>query len=563
MSGQQVVRLTRTHRLLIGGIVAGATVIAAIGFAGSYQAVRTLALRKGFGAFATVFPIGVDAGIAVLLALDLLLTWLRIPLPLLRQTAWLLTLATIAFNSAAAWPDPVGVSMHAVMPLLFVATVEAARHAVGRLTAITDDRHMEGVRLWRWVLAPVPTWLLWRRMRLWELRDYDEQVRLERDRIVAKARLRWRFGRGWRRLAPAEHVLGIRLARFGVPVPLGLGVDGPQSLPDTAARTELAVPAPAPAELAADVPPPAELEHEPDDAVPAAPPPEGERPAPAASAASALPVEPSAGGPLQAGPAEDGTEAAGVPAPPGGQEPTPAALPLAAGPAAPPGGAPSNGPAEASAAPAGSPPPGDGQRPDPAAPTEAAAHSTVVPPVPAPAGSGAASAEQDLAAQRTVSVTQEEPAGAPSAEAAAWTPQAVSPAEPQRADRQDEEGARDEGTPVVLDVIPTVPGPGAAQASGAPSGPGAATSPAVDGPVAPERATTSAGPVDDGTSEEHHRAVAAAAKDSDAIRYAMKVLGSTDRPAVVAWLRGVGREVNRGTVHRIASAVEQARQSED
>ncbi|MFJ2342006.1 DUF2637 domain-containing protein, partial [Streptomyces antimycoticus] len=102
-------QLTRMHRILAGVVVTGAVVIAGIGFAGSYSAVRDLALDKGFGTFSNVFPIGIDAGIVVLLALDLLLTWIRIPFPLLRQTAWLLTAATIAFNGAAAWPDPVGV----------------------------------------------------------------------------------------------------------------------------------------------------------------------------------------------------------------------------------------------------------------------------------------------------------------------------------------------------------------------------------------------------------------------------------------------------------------------
>lgn len=55
--------------MLVAVVVAGAVIIAGIGFAGSYAAVRDLAIQKGFGAFATVFPIGVDAGIAVLLAL--------------------------------------------------------------------------------------------------------------------------------------------------------------------------------------------------------------------------------------------------------------------------------------------------------------------------------------------------------------------------------------------------------------------------------------------------------------------------------------------------------------
>ncbi|MBY8889079.1 DUF2637 domain-containing protein, partial [Streptomyces sp. PTM05] len=60
----------RAQRMLIGVVVAGALVIAGIGFAGSYAAVRALAIRKGFGDFAYFFPIGIDAGICVLLALD-------------------------------------------------------------------------------------------------------------------------------------------------------------------------------------------------------------------------------------------------------------------------------------------------------------------------------------------------------------------------------------------------------------------------------------------------------------------------------------------------------------
>ncbi|WAL97113.1 DUF2637 domain-containing protein [Streptomyces sp. Je 1-369] len=223
-------QLTRTHRILIGVVVAGAVVIAGIGFAGSYAAVRELAEEKGFGDFSVVFPIGVDAGICVLLALDLLLTWLRIPFPLLRQTAWLLTAATIAFNAAAAWPDPLGVGMHAVIPVLFVVAVEAARHAVGRIADITADKHMEGVRLTRWLLSPIPTFKLWRRMKLWELRSYEQVIKLEQERLVYQARLQARFGRGWRRKAPVESLMPLRLARYGVPLaetaPAGLAAAG-------------------------------------------------------------------------------------------------------------------------------------------------------------------------------------------------------------------------------------------------------------------------------------------------------------------------------------------------
>ncbi|MFF3452018.1 DUF2637 domain-containing protein [Streptomyces sp. NPDC002667] len=256
------IQLTRMHKILIGVVVAGALVIAGIGFAGSYAAVRELALKKGFGNFSYVFPIGIDAGIGVLLALDLLLTWIRIPFPMLRQTAWLLTVATIAFNGAAAWPDPLGVGMHAVIPVLFVVSVEAARHAVGRIADITADKHMEGVRLTRWLLSPIPTFLLWRRMKLWELRSYEQVIKLEQDRLVYQARLHSRFGRAWRRKAPVESLMPLRLARYGVPLaetaPAGLAAAGiePALLPPAPAPVQASVPAapaaPEPLELEAN-----------------------------------------------------------------------------------------------------------------------------------------------------------------------------------------------------------------------------------------------------------------------------------------------------------------------
>ncbi|MEV4559669.1 DUF2637 domain-containing protein [Kitasatospora sp. NPDC049285] len=235
--------LTRAHRALLGVVAVGACIISGIGFAGSYNSVRDLAMEKGFGAFSYAFPIGVDAGIVVLLSLDLVLTWLRIPFPLLRQTAWLLTAATIAFNAAASWGDALGMAMHAVIPVLFVVVVEASRHAVGRIAAITADRHMESVRLMRWVLSPVPTFRLWRRMKLWELRSYDETVRLEQNRLVYRAQLRFRYGRGWRRSAPFQALLPLKLAKYGVPLDPSIldRIDGPMFVAADAAVAGAAI----------------------------------------------------------------------------------------------------------------------------------------------------------------------------------------------------------------------------------------------------------------------------------------------------------------------------------
>ncbi|WP_152626542.1 DUF2637 domain-containing protein, partial [Streptacidiphilus carbonis] len=238
--------ITRTHRALIGVVAAGAFIIAGIGFTGSYAAVRELALHKGFGNFSYVFPIGVDVGIAVLLALDLVLTWLRIPFPLLRQTAWLLTAGTIVFNAASSWGDPLAMAMHAIIPVLFVVVVEAARHAIGRIADISADRHMESVRLMRWILSPVPTFRLWRRMKLWELRSYDDVVRLEQNRLVYRTHLRARYGRGWRRQAPIETLLPLKLAKYGVPLDLEVIRSAPLPAARQAEQPAQSQPVPAP-----------------------------------------------------------------------------------------------------------------------------------------------------------------------------------------------------------------------------------------------------------------------------------------------------------------------------
>ena len=236
-----------THRVLMGLVIAGATVIAAVSFAGSYSAVRTLAARQGFGWYSYLLPVAIDAGIVVLLALEFLLARIHAPFPLLRHTAWLLAAATVVFNGASAWPHPLGVAMHATVPCLFVICVEAARHAVGRIADITADRHVEPVRLIRWLLAPPSTWQLWRRMRVWELRSYTQVIQLEQDRLIYQARLRERYGRAWRWKAPFGTLMPLRLLRYGVPLAESDSTDLATTatpMPDGPAIGHLHVPAP-------------------------------------------------------------------------------------------------------------------------------------------------------------------------------------------------------------------------------------------------------------------------------------------------------------------------------
>ncbi|MFD6825436.1 hypothetical protein ACFWC5_34540, partial [Streptomyces sp. NPDC060085] len=91
------------------------------------------------------------------------------------------------------------------------------------------------------------TFLLWRRMKLWELRSYEQVIKLEQDRLVYQARLHSRFGRAWRRKAPVESLMPLRLARYGVPLaqtaPSGLAAAGiePVLLPPPLASTSEAL----------------------------------------------------------------------------------------------------------------------------------------------------------------------------------------------------------------------------------------------------------------------------------------------------------------------------------
>ncbi|MFD5079588.1 DUF2637 domain-containing protein [Streptomyces sp. NPDC058371] len=217
-------------RLLTAAIIVGAAIVGGIGFAGSYDSLKELAKNKGFGKLSYFLPVGVDAGIIVLLGLDLWLTRMKIPMPLMRQTAWILTVATIYFNANAGVPDPtvanpypsllddpLAVAMHSVLPLLFVATVEAARHAVRRLAHLAEDTSMDKVRASRWVLDPLRTFGLWRRMRLWEITSYAKALLRERERLVYLYRLRARYGS--QRKAPVEVTLPLRLNDYGEPLP--------------------------------------------------------------------------------------------------------------------------------------------------------------------------------------------------------------------------------------------------------------------------------------------------------------------------------------------------------
>ncbi|MFF2076358.1 DUF2637 domain-containing protein [Kitasatospora sp. NPDC058162] len=198
----------------------GGAALAGIGFSGSYSALQQLGFKHGFGDFSYAFPVGVDAGIVALLAMDLHLIRKGTPWPMLRLLAHGFTAATIYFNAASAGPllaDPTGTAMHAAIPVMFVAVVEAGRRLVIRITRIEAGHQRDGVPVHRWLLAPWPSFRMYRRMRLNGISSYNRAVELERERLVYRVMLEREHGGDWHK-APADQRLPLTMERFGLSV---------------------------------------------------------------------------------------------------------------------------------------------------------------------------------------------------------------------------------------------------------------------------------------------------------------------------------------------------------
>ncbi|QXJ23109.1 DUF2637 domain-containing protein [Actinomadura graeca] len=197
--------LTWSQRILaaVGGVFFAG--LAGLGGYGSFASVRDVA-EPWFGGQAWIVPAGVDLGILALVSVALLLEWLAMPMPALRWMAMAFTGATVWLNVSAADGDPAGVVMHAAMPVLFVTFVEAVRHAIRRRAGIAAGIVREGIPIARWLLAPFSTFCLWRRMVLWQITSYPRALVAEQRRRHALALLRDRYGRTWKRQAPADVV---------------------------------------------------------------------------------------------------------------------------------------------------------------------------------------------------------------------------------------------------------------------------------------------------------------------------------------------------------------------
>ncbi|MFF7931826.1 DUF2637 domain-containing protein [Streptomyces sp. NPDC007940] len=198
--------LTKPEMGLAGLGALAAAGVGALGLIASFDAVSAAAARWAFGE-PWMLPVGIDVAIPVFTVANLLLIRMDMALAWVRFVPWVLTLITCGLNIAAGHTLWAKVA-HGTMPLLWVVFSEIGAHVYAVRIGAATGRRMEKVRFSRWLLAPLSTFALWRRMTLWEITSYSDGLKRERERQLARAELRERHGRRWRSKTPhPERVL--------------------------------------------------------------------------------------------------------------------------------------------------------------------------------------------------------------------------------------------------------------------------------------------------------------------------------------------------------------------
>lgn len=237
--------ISREEKLAIAAVVAAAVFVGALGLASSFQSVSQAAARWGF-ASPWMLPIAVDVAIPVFSLVYLLLIRFDMALAWVRGVPWALTAVTVYLNWSAGHSLPARVG-HGSLPLLWVVLSEIAAHVYRVVIGKATGKRLERIRRSRWFLAPTSTARLWRRMVLWETTSYATALNRERERLLANADLRERYGWAWRRRAPHRERVLLRLgeltpAILGAPIertvepPAGVDASAPNESAETGAQ---------------------------------------------------------------------------------------------------------------------------------------------------------------------------------------------------------------------------------------------------------------------------------------------------------------------------------------
>jgi hypothetical protein len=251
-------RLTTIMWVVAGVAALAGLLVAAVGFALSYNALVQAARGWGFGPKGSyAFPIGVDGLIVALYSIALVLAWRRMPKPMLLVAAHATTGVTIVLNILAAadsapgspgvWQvaqtDPGRLLSHAAMPAAYVLLTEAARHLITRTARLESGER--GLTLADWLLRFPTTWWVFRTAKTYPM-SYADARKMRRDLAIHRVWIQYREEiEAARREAAerdeefSEHDTVTVLDRLpDLLAPYGVGVEEALALPDRMRREE-------------------------------------------------------------------------------------------------------------------------------------------------------------------------------------------------------------------------------------------------------------------------------------------------------------------------------------
>ncbi|WP_159062589.1 DUF2637 domain-containing protein, partial [Streptomyces caniscabiei] len=191
-------------------IVLAAAAVSTLGLLSSYTALETKAAGWGWE-WPWLLPVGIDVAIPAFTGANLFLIRMGMELRWIRWVPRALTAVTVYLNWNAS-DSMAGRLGHAALTLLWVIFSEIASHVYAtRIGAVTGKVRMETVRRSRWILAPIPTARLRRRMILWEITSYEDALTRLQQETWLRARLREEHGLLWRWKAPLEQRMTLKL----------------------------------------------------------------------------------------------------------------------------------------------------------------------------------------------------------------------------------------------------------------------------------------------------------------------------------------------------------------
>ncbi|WP_433513912.1 DUF2637 domain-containing protein [Nonomuraea sp. CA-143628] len=194
----QDTRLTTPQILGVLVIAAGGLALTGNGLIASYEALHKFAVLMGVAAPERV-ALGFEAALIVIVSWDIVLTWTRRPVPLLRWVARIMTVLSVVANASAGWPDFRAMMLYVPAPLGVLAIVESIRHVL-----LAKHRTREPIPFARWFAHFRSSSRLRKLMVKWEITSYRTALDMEQRIEHAKTLLQVIYGRFWRDEASAD-----------------------------------------------------------------------------------------------------------------------------------------------------------------------------------------------------------------------------------------------------------------------------------------------------------------------------------------------------------------------